>query len=542
MSDRELGRAAYRERRWADAYDALARADQEQPLDCEDLERLAWAAALSGRDDAMLAAQERLHHARLESGDCVRAARAAFWVGFRLFGLEEYARASGWMARAQRILDRDAGDCVERGYVMLPLVHRHLAAGDLAAARDVAAEAAAIGDRFVEADLVALARSLQGRAMLRLGDVGSGLALLDEVMVAVTAGELSPVCTGLVYCGVIASCQQVYALERAREWTTALTDWCAAQDQLVPFTASCLVHRAEILELGGAWRAAIEETRRVADGAAAARDRAAIAQVHYQRAEIHRLRGDVVEAEQAYRTACDLGRDPQPGLALLRLAEGRGDVAASATRRQLAATSDLLGRARLLPAHVEIMLATGDLEEARRAADELAGSAQTIGTPILAAMAAHADGAVRLAGGDPQAALEPLGRAFTVWHRIGAPFIAARIRVLLGIAYGALGDQDGARLELDAARQVFEELGAAPELARLDALGARPAPVKRHGLTERELEVLRLVAAGKTNKVIARQLFLSEKTVDRHVSNIFGKINVSSRAAATAFAYEHDLL
>ncbi|HTJ84173.1 MAG TPA: LuxR C-terminal-related transcriptional regulator, partial [Polyangiaceae bacterium] len=418
-----------------------------------------------------------------------------------------------------------------------------------AAARAAAAEAAAIGARFRDLDLTALGRTFEGRALIRSGLLPEGLSLLDEAMVSATSGELSPIVTGLVYCGVIAACQQSYALDRAREWTAALSHWCDDQPQLVPFAGACLVHRSEILQLGGDWSDAAVEARRATVRLAGTKKNPDAGHAHYQTAEIHRLRGELAEAEQAYSAACERGRDPQPGLALLRLAQGRVDVAAAATRRLLDATSDPLQRTRFLPAHVEIMLAAADVTEARRASGELAVLAERYGMDPLDAMALHAKGAVALAEGDARRAIEPLRRAQEIWQRMGAPYLSARVRVLVARAFRALGDEDGAALELAAAKKVFEHLGAAPDLASIAAIVARgPSPPSSsrpgatHGLSPRELEVLLLVASGKTNKGIARSLFLSEKTVDRHVSNIFAKLRVSSRAAATAWAYEHGIV
>ncbi|HKE17102.1 MAG TPA: LuxR C-terminal-related transcriptional regulator [Kofleriaceae bacterium] len=257
---------------------------------------------------------------------------------------------------------------------------------------------------------------------------------------------------------------------------------------------------------------------------------------------MHRLQGDLAVAEAAYRGASQCGRDPQPGLALLWLGQGRGDAAAAAIRRAVRATTSPFRRTHLLPAYSEIMLATGDVDEARAASRELDQLAASFGTDLLTATAAHVRGAVELAAGDAQAALGSLRRAGPMWRAIGAPHDAARVRVLIGLACQALGDDEGGRLELDSARAELARLGAAPDLARLDAMARRAPPGRPHGLTPRELEVLRLVAAGKTNRAIAAELRLSEKTVDRHVSNIFVKLDVPSRAAATAFAYQHKLI
>jgi DNA-binding CsgD family transcriptional regulator len=363
-------------------------------------------------------------------------------------------------------------------------------------------------------------------------------------MVAATCGELSPVVTGLIYCDAIAACQQTHALDRAREWTMALSGWCEAQPQLVPFAATCLVHRSEVMQLGGAWTEAFEEARLASVRLTHARGGDA-GHAAYQQGEIHRLRGEMAEAEQAYAVATERGRDPHPGLALLQIAQGRVDLAAAASRRVLSTTRDPLQRTRFLPAHVEIMLAAADVSEARRASDELNTLADGFGMEILGAMAQHAHGAVRLAEGDASGAIDPLRHAQNVWQRVGAPYISARIRVLVARAYHALGDVDGAARELDAAEKTFVRLEAAPDVAAVKAVAARTATGPRgdaHGLSAREREVLLLLASGKTNKAIADVLFLSEKTVDRHVSNIFVKLDVPSRAAATAWAYQHHLL
>jgi DNA-binding NarL/FixJ family response regulator len=535
------GRASFAREEWEDAFAALSRADREAPLAPGDLELLALSAALTGRDDDLMATLERLYQAHVEAGEPARAARQGFWLALRLFALGETGRAGGWLARAQRLLEGEGHDCVEQGYLLLPAVARHLATGDHDAARDTAGRAAEIGERFEETDLVALARSMQGRALLRQGRVENGLALLDEAMLAVTGGDLSPLVTGLVYCSVIAACQHVYAVGRAREWTTALAGWCQRQPQLVTFAATCLVHRAEVLRLGGEWGEAIEEARRASERRPPG-DAVTLADARYQQAEIHRLRGDLAAAEEAYAQASQLGREAQPGLALLRLAQGRRGEAVKGIGRVLDTTTAPWRRAQFLPAGVEILLAAGDLQGARAACRDLEEIASRFGTEVLGAMAAHARGAVQLAEGDARAAVEPLRRAFEAWQKVGAPYIAARIRVLVGKACEALGDRDGATLERDAARRVFAQLGAGPDLKVLDAPANGVRADRDHGLSPRELQVLRLVARGKTNKAIAGELCVSERTIDRHVSNIFTKLHVSSRSAATAFAYEHHLV
>jgi DNA-binding CsgD family transcriptional regulator len=540
VGELERGREAYAARVWGTAHESLSSADRATPLAPEDLELVATAAYMLGREDDYLRALERAHQGYVERGEIARAVRCAFWVGITFAFRGEVAQASGWLAGAQRLLEREKRDTVERGYLLMPLVFQHEAAGDYAAAADVAAEAAAIAERFRDWDGFALALLAQGQMLIQTGRVREGLALLDEAMVAVTTRELSPIAAGLVYCGVILACQQVYEVRRAQEWTTALTQWCEQQPDLVAFTGRCLVHRAEILQLKGEWQEALEEARRAGARLAESYNRAAAGEAFYRQGELHRLAGNAVTAEEAYRDASRYGREPQPGLSLLRLAQGRVDTAAAAIRRALGEASDPLARAALLPGTVEIMLATGELEEARSAVGELERIAERFGSTLLAGAVAHVRGAVALAGGDAQEALVFLRRACLLWSELDAPYEEARTRMLVGQACRALGDGDSAALELEAARDAFERLGAPLDAAHVEALARGTA--ETHGLTRRELEVLRFVASGKSNKEIAAALVLSERTVDRHVSNIFSKLRVSSRAAATAYAYQHRLV
>jgi tetratricopeptide (TPR) repeat protein len=370
--ERARAHRSYQQRAWADAYQAFLRADQETPLAAEDLELLAMTAYLVGRDEEYLGALERAYNAHRDGRQCPRAVRCAFWLGFRLLMRGETGRATGWLARAQRLLERDARECAERGYLLLPVVEQRLESGDYEAAYAAAADAAAIGERCGDADLIACARHQQGRVRLQQGQIEAGLALLDETMVTVTAGELSPLVTGLMYCSVIKTCQQVYALDRAREWTAALTQWCEGQSDMVAFTGVCRVHRAEIMQLRGSWPEAIAEARRAYARSQGVDQRAAAAAL-YQEAEIHRLTGEFAAAEEAYRGASRLGLEPQPGLALLRLAQGHCDAAATAIRRVASTTVERPKRMSLLPAYVEIMLAAGDIEDARSACRELEG-------------------------------------------------------------------------------------------------------------------------------------------------------------------------
>lgn len=539
-SDLERGRAAYERRDWNEAHAALGRAATGAQLEPDDLWLLAVAAYLTGQDGDFVEALEQAHHIARERAEAGTAARAAFWIGFHLAERGDMAQATGWFGRMRRLLESSDEEHVEQGYLLLPAAQQRLGAGDADGALELGRQAAALGQRFGDRDLLTLAVHAQGRALLLAGQVEDGLALLDEAMVAAATDELSPPVTGLLYCSVISACRSVYDLGRAREWTAALADWCERQPDMVAYAGECRVYRAELMQLRGAWDESLDEARRAGEraqpGAGPVAGLAA-----YQQGEVHRLRGDLEAAEEAYRSASRAGREPQPGLALLRLAQGEPEAAASASRRALAEAHGPLRRARLLPAHVEIMIAADRLDEAREGCAELERIAGELGTGVLDILSTHARGAVALAEGDAGRALPLLRRAWRRWHELNAPHDAARARLLLGLACRALGDEDGAAMEMGAARSAFERLGAAPDVERVDRLTRPPERRASHGLTPREREVLALVARGMTNRAVADKLFISDRTVARHVSNIFGKLGVSSRAAATAWAYEHGL-
>ena len=536
----DRGRACVEQGAWVDAFAALSEADEASPLEPADLELLARAAYMLGSDDDYLRTLERAHYGYLDAEDGPRAARCTWWIGLCLLMLGESAPAQGWFARGDRLLERAQSDCVDRGYLLLAHMLRCFADDDFQGAHDLAGEAIEIGQRFDDGDLVALGVMDQGHALLELGRTAEGLRLIDESMVAVTGGKLSPIVAGILYCNTIAVCRGAHELRRAREWTAALTAWCERQPDMVAHTGVCLVHRAEIMQLQGHWDQAFEEARRVS--VAGVLNRRASSAALYVQGELHRLRGEFDAAEEAYRLATRQGSAAQSGIALLRLAQGKLDAALAAIRRVSEETDAPLDRTVLLPAHVEIALAAGELEEAARAADELAAIASIQGSESLDALSAYARGAVALARGEAAEALTSLRESSRVWLGLEAPYEEARARVLVGLACRELGDHDGAALELDAARTAFDELGARPDLARVAALAGSQGARDRYALSPRELEVLRLLASGETNRAIAGVLVLSERTVDRHVSNIYAKLGVSSRAAATARAYEEKLV
>ena len=535
------GRESFSNSAWKDAYRSLSRAEQAAQLAPEDLELLATSAYMLGREDEWLQLLERACQRHSDAGAVLPAARCAFWIGTQLAIRGDMGPATGWLGRAQRLVERDGSECVEQAYMLLPVAMQHEAAGDYEGAAATAAAAVEAGERFGDRDLFALAAHVQGTILVTDGHVREGLGLLDEAMVAVTAGEVSPIVSGIVYCGVILACEQIYEVRRAQEWTAALTRWCEQQPDLLAFTGRCLVHRAQLMQLHGDWRDALEEAGRAGRRFEEAMNRSAAAKACYLRGEVHRLRGQFEPAEVSYRDASELGLEPQPGWALLRLAQGNGDAAAAAIRRVMGETSESLKRAGLLPAYIEIMLVVGDGDEARSGCRELGEIAEEYESALLQAMGAQARGAVELAAGDAAAALVNLRRACQAWQELEAPYEEARTRVLIGRACQALGDEDAFALELDAARRIFEEMEAAPDVASVDSLGGR-AEGEPHGLSPRELEVLRQVATGKSNREIAAALVISEHTVARHVQNIFTKLDVPSRTAAGAFAFEHDLV
>ena len=539
----ENGRAAFDREDWSAACAGLKAADAEESLSPEDLDRLATAAYLIGEDLVSVEARTRAHSAFLDRGYAIPAAASALWLAFTIMDHPgQRAQAAGWIARARRLINEAGQACVEQGWLLCASARQLVTEGDLASSLQAFGGAAAIGEQFRSPDLTALARHGEGRTLLGLNRRGEGFALLDEVMVAVTGGEVAPIVSGAIYCSVISACHGLFDLRRAQEWTLAFQRWCASHPDVVAFRGHCLIRRAELMQLHGAWPDAMDEARRACERFAVPAGYPEAGAAHYRLAELSRLRGDCRAAEDEYRRASQAGLNPNPGLALLRLAQGQTEAADTAIRLALRHVQGGAARVPLLAAAVEIMLAARDLPAARAASKELADAAERLDVPFLRAVSSQANGAVALADGQAEAALDSLRVACSTWQELEAPYELARVRVLVGLAYRQLGDRDGAELEFDAAHEAFDRLGAGPDAARVAVLVSTVESVATGGLTGREVEVLRLIATGATNRAIATRLSISEKTVARHVSNIFTKLDLSSRAAATAYAYEHKLV
>ena len=537
----ERGRAAFDEHRWAAAFEAFRDADRDGVLEPGDVELMATAALLLGREEQGIDLATRAHEAFLGIDDAVGAARCATWIGLYLGGKGDDARSGGWLARARRVAAAsDAGSAAAEGLLLVAVALEHLYEGDPAGAERMFADAFTAGNRVHDRDAMTLAQLGQGQALLMLGDPSAGLALLDEAMVAVTAGEVSPVASGVVYCSVIGTCHLAFDVRRARQWTVALEHWCGDRPDMVMFTGQCQAHRAALYCLHGAWGDAMAAAR-AAQARVRAGDWSGSFGAWYQEGEVHRLRGESDAAERSYHRAGEGGYPPQPGLALLRAAQGRAADAQSLIREAIGQV-DPATRRQLLVAVVEIELAAGDRAAARLAADELLAVETTGASPMQRALAARCDAAVRLEEGDASGALAGLLAAWRSLQELDLPYEAARSRVLAAMARRSLGDEDSASMDLEAARAVFVELGAVPDALAVDALSRRARGAHPTPLTPREIEVVRLVAAGKTNRAIARELYVSEKTVERHLSNVFAKLGIASRASATAYAYEHAMM
>lgn len=528
-------------RSWAEADHHLTKARGEGGgLRAPVLEQLAIARLLTGRQEASEETWVEAHESFRHDGDTRGAARCAFWLGLLLMMRGEMARGGGWLGRAHEVL-ADHDECAEHGLLLIPEGIQAMFGGQAAEGESTFLRARELGERVGSPDVVVFGELGLGQCLMRQGKTAEGLAVLDRVMAGVEAERVAPMVTGIVYCAVVEECQRIFDVTRAREWTTALGRWLGSQPDLVAFQGQCMVYRAEVVQRHGDWPTAMEESRRARDRLSTPPGHPATGLALYRLGELHRLRGEYDEAEAAYREANSWGRTPQPGLALLRLGQGDIEAASATIRRLLGEPAEPGERCGILAAAVRVLLAAGDAEGARSASDELTMLAADVAAPFLQAIAEHCRGCVALAHGQPAAAVGPLQSCLRVWLGFQAPHEEALTRIELAAAYRGLGDDDSARLELDTAHTLMTGLGAAPDLAQLDVAATTPVATPG-GLSLRELQVLRLLAAGETNRSIAESLYISIRTVDRHVSNLYTKLGVSNRAAATAHAYEHQLI
>ena len=502
----------------------------------EDLERFAAAAYLIGEEREALELWAHLHQGCANCGRADDAARWAFWIGLLHLLAGRAGQAGGWCARARRLLPSEGSGGAAAGYGDIidglmgadgaPPIQRFDAAIDLA-------------ERFDDQDLLAIGLLSRGQALIRSDVVAEGVKLLDEAMVTVTAGRVAPVLAGVVYCAVILTCQSVFDLERAVQWTRELDAWCAAQPDLVPYRGQCLVHRSELLVTEGDWAAAEREADKALVHLGASSEMV-VGRARYQRGEIHRLRGAYGSAAEMYREADLRGFPPQPGAALLLLAKGQNSEAAETLQAALEASRGAERRLLLLGPLVETLVAAGKLGPARAHAEELTERAAQIGAPLIEATALDATGRLLLAERKPQAARSILREALVIWQRLASPYQAARTRRMLGEAQLSLGETAAARADIAAAQEVFVRLGAEPDAALAAALLANDRDTG--GLTAREVEVLALVAEGETNRQIAASLAISQHTVARHLSNIFDKTGTSNRTEASIHAQKAGLV
>ena len=538
VEDLRSAREAFERREWVAAYEGLADRDPSA-LTADDFARLAASAFLLGRGNDAVQALQRGFQIAVGAGETLAAVRCGFWLGFVLFQGGEPAVAGGWTARCQRLLDDHGGDVVERGYVLVHVMMGHIFANEFEQAAPLANEIGEYGRRFADPNLFAQSLNARGRMAIYQGRVPEGLALLDDAMVSLTTREISPVFAGLIYCSLIEACQELSDWSRAAEWTRVLTAWVAEQPDLVAFTGQSALHRGQIMRLRGAYADAVEEFERATRRYVEIETPWAAGLSMAECGDVLRIRGDYSGAEDAYQRATEFGHEPQPGLALLWLARGRTDAAVAAIRRLLSEPLGPVGRCRLLPGAVDVLVASGAVDEAAALSDEITGLATAFGIDTTRARAGFARGTVQLARGDGSAAIAELRPALRIWSELDAPYEVARCRFLTGKAMLGLGDAESAATELDSARRAFHDLRALPDE---QAAIAVTTPASPGGLTRREIEVLRLVADGMSTPEIAASLVLSHKTVERHLANIFAKLGVSSRTAAARFALDHHLV
>lgn len=543
----ELAHEAFQKQNWREAYDCFQNASLGAELTAPDLELFGSSAYLTARDDEASSLWARSHNAFVDQGDLARAARLGFFLSLTFLLRGEMPRSSGWLARSQRLLETIDDQAAEHGFCNLLIGLRKLFGGDPEDALEIIDKTVTLAGRCGDRDLLALSLLGRGQTLIALRRASEGQSCLDEAMVCVTSGSVTPILCGVIYCAVILTCQSIFDVERAREWTSEFNAWCQPQPDLIPFRGQCLIHRSEILQMRGEWPAAMQEAdqacRWLKD-----RSEATVGRAQYQKGEMHRLIGEFDLADKSYRMAAVYGIDPLPGRALLRLQQGQFDEAVASIQEacgpgfgipESVGKSD---RLKLLGPSVEILLRAGDVDTAIAAANELSAWKETFPAPLLVATSAYADGFIRAANGETEPALAELKKSLTLWQQLGMPYEVARVRVRLADLHHKLGDVDLAATHGEAARETFLRLGAGPDLRGLESLAWNSGGVGNSGFTSRQMQVLRLLADGRSNREIAVELGISEHTVARHVSNIFDKSGVSSRTAAIAYAHRKNLL
>lgn len=541
MEERRESRARRlcHEHAWLDACHEFA-ASSDEP-DAADLEAWAEAAYLVGDVEIADVRWAAAHDAWLEAGEVGRAVTCSFWHGLTLLLGGQEARGAAWLARAARVSSAEPEEAPCRAYLDVPVALQAMNRYDPGLSLGMFKHVAAVGDLASDRDLATLGRLGQGQSLIALGEVARGTGVLDDVMLAVTNDEVSPLLAGLAYCAVIIACQQAFDLRRAHQWTEALSTWCSTQQGIRPYRGQCLAHRAQVLQFRGRWTAALAAARAACEHLSDQPGDPVQGMAHYQLGEVLRQLGRFGEAEEAYHQASRWGHPVQPGLALLRFSEGRVPDALKALGRL--AEEELLPaeQVAVLAAYIDVAGAAAEPATARAALDRLTGIARPFASPQLAATCDQARGLVLLAEGDPGGAALALQAAKSAWVALEAPDEAARSAMHLGAALDRLGDHDSATIEWKFAESRFNESGLVADLHRLDHLtgGAGAGADDQAGLTARELEVLAHVTTGATNRQIARRLGLSEHTVRRHLQNIFAKLDVTSRVAATTWAHEH---
>lgn len=518
---------------WEAQFQSLAAAEQDAELGAPELQQLATAAFMVGRYAESQDAWERAHLRLLEDGDAAQACRCLYWLTHAM-GEDDVAgmaRIGGWLARMERLIEEEQLGAHERAYVQCLLGPEEFGAGRYAESLPLWREIAEVARANADPDIWAFGAQGLGRTFIKLGRVDEGVALFDEVLVALTSGEVSPMMVGTAFCSCVEGCHDAFDLDRARAWTDAVTRWRDDQPDLEAFTGSCLLYRSKILQMQGAWSEAMDAVDEACRKLSEPRVHWELGAAHYQRAELFRLRQELSKAEECYLQASTFGQDPQPGLALLRLSQGRAASALAALERALGETADVPRRVALLAARSEVAVACDDHPSAMADCTELAGLAEDFSSALLRATAGLARGRCLLTAGHPREALQSLRQAHETWGRLEVPYEVARTRVLIAAACEALGDLEGAQLEHTAARETFERLGTREDAGTTD----RVSP-----LTHREVEIVQQVAAGRTNRGIAKELHISEKTVASHLSHIFVKLDLTNRAAVTAYYYEHE--